>query len=148
MMHRLCVQGPDEISIFFAVECHIDEFRQKAEDAGKPLAVTINIGLDPAIMTVISFGAPTSPPGFDELPIGGGLRGNLVSLVTALTLDQKSIAHAEIVVEGEILPGVRVAEDQNTKTGQPARFPLFMYLPTKSHEKYISWLFIINSMYG
>ncbi|MCD7970436.1 MAG: UbiD family decarboxylase [Alistipes sp.] len=116
-IHRLCVQGKDEISIFFALGRHIDAFRQKAEKAGKPFPVTINMGLDPAVHISACFEAPTTPLGYDELKIAGGLRGKGVELVDALTVKQKSIANAEIVIEGEILPNVRVAEDQNTKTG-------------------------------
>ncbi|MCD8031065.1 MAG: UbiD family decarboxylase [Bacteroides sp.] len=116
-IHRLCVQGKDEISIFFALGRHIDMFRQKAEKAGKPFPVTINMGLDPAIHISACFEAPTTPLGFDELKIVGGLRGEGVELVDAVTVKQKSIARAEIVIEGEILPNVRVAEDQHTKSG-------------------------------
>lgn len=48
-IHRLCVQGRDELSIYFAPNRHIDQFRQEAENAGKALPVSINMGLDPAI---------------------------------------------------------------------------------------------------
>lgn len=116
-IHRLCVQSKDEISIFFAAGRHIDVFREKAEKAGKPLPITINMGLDPAILIGACFEAPTTPFGFDELSIAGGLRKKPVELVKALTVNQHSIARAEIVIEGEILPNVRVVEDQNTHTG-------------------------------
>lgn len=116
-IHRLCVQGKDSISIYFAPGRHIDAFREKAEKAGKPLPVTINMGLDPAIMIGSCFEAPTTPFGFDELSIAGGLRKKPVELVKCLTINQHSIAKAEIVIEGEILPNVRVVEDQNTNTG-------------------------------
>ncbi|PZP51598.1 MAG: 3,4-dihydroxybenzoate decarboxylase [Pseudopedobacter saltans] len=116
-IHRICVQGKDELSIFFAASRHIDVFRQKAEAAGKPLPITINMGLDPAILIGACFEAPTTPLGFDELSIAGGLRKEPVQLVNALTVNQKSIARAEIVLEGELLPNVRVVEDQNSHTG-------------------------------
>ncbi|MBP1649938.1 MAG: 3-octaprenyl-4-hydroxybenzoate carboxy-lyase UbiD [Bacteroidetes bacterium] len=116
-IHRLCVQGKDSISIYFAPGRHIDAFREKAEKAGKPLPITINMGLDPAIMIGSCFEAPTTPFGFDELSIAGGLRKKPVELVKSLTINQHSIAKAEIVIEGEILPNVRVVEDQNTNTG-------------------------------
>ena len=35
--------------MFLAAGRHIEVFRQKAEAAGKPLPITINMGLDPAI---------------------------------------------------------------------------------------------------
>ena len=34
------------------------------------------------------------------------------------TINEKAIAHAEIVIEGELLPHARVREDQNTDTGR------------------------------
>ncbi|MFO0930812.1 MAG: UbiD family decarboxylase [Gemmataceae bacterium] len=74
-IHRLCVQGPDTLSIYFAPMRHIDVFRQKAEARGEPLPVSINIGLDPAIYLAVCFEAPTTPLGVDELSIAGGLRG-------------------------------------------------------------------------
>lgn len=116
-IHRLCVQGRDELSIFFAPGRHIDAFRQKAEARGEALPVSINMGLDPAIHIGACFEAPTTPLGFDELSIAGGLRGKPVELVDCVSIGQKSIARAEIVIEGEILPNVRVVEDQNTGTG-------------------------------
>lgn len=116
-IHRICVQGKDELSIFLAPGRHIDAFRVKAEAAGKPLPITINMGLDPAITTGACFEAPTTPFGYDELQIAGGLRGEAVELVPARTVEQLSIARAEIVIEGELLPDVRVVEDQNSGTG-------------------------------
>ncbi len=116
-IHRICVQGKDELSIYFVPGRHIDQFRLKAEKEGKPLPVTINMGLDPAILIGSCFEAPTTPFGFDELSIAGGLRNEAVELVDALTINQKSIARAEIVIEGELIPDVRVVEDQNTNTG-------------------------------
>ena len=117
-IHRLCVQGRDEMSIFFAPGRHIDAFRQKAEARGEPLPVSVNMGLDPAIPIGATFEAPTTPFGFDELCVAGGLRGRPVELAGCLTVAQWAIARAEIVIEGEILPHVRVAEDQNTGTGK------------------------------
>jgi 4-hydroxy-3-polyprenylbenzoate decarboxylase len=117
-IHRLCVQGPDELSIYFVSGRHIDAFREKAEAAGKPLPVSINMGLDPAIYIGACFEAPTTPFGFNELGVAGGLRGRPVELVDCVSVPEKAIARAEIVIEGEILPHRRVAEDQNTLTGK------------------------------
>lgn len=116
-IHRIAVQGRDELSIFFAPGRHIDAFRKKAEAAGKPLPVTINMGLDPAVYIGACFEAPTTPFGYDELQVAGGIRHEPVSLVKALTVEQHAIARAEIVIEGELLPNVRVREDQNSDTG-------------------------------
>lgn len=116
-IHRLCVQGPQTLSIFFAPGRHIDVFRKKAEEAGKPLPVSISMGLDPAIYIAACFEPPTTPLGFDELTIAGGLRRRPVDLVECVSVPAKAIARAEIVIEGEILPGERIREDAHTNTG-------------------------------
>lgn len=117
-IHRLCVQGPDEITIFFAPGRHLDDFRRRAEDEGRPFPISINMGLDPAIHIGATFEPPTTPLGYNELAIAGGLRGRPVELVQCVSIDQKAIAQAEIVIEGVILPGVRMAEDANTGSGR------------------------------
>lgn len=117
-IHRMCVQGKDELSIFFAPGRHIDAFRAKAEAQGKPLSVSVNMGLDPAIFVSSSFEAPSTPYGFDELGVAGAIRGRGIELAKCLTVDQRCIAAAEVVIEGEILPNVRVREDQNSNTGR------------------------------
>ncbi|WP_428559522.1 MAG: UbiD family decarboxylase [Solidesulfovibrio sp. DCME] len=117
-IHRLCVQGADEISMYFVPGRHLDAFRMKAEKAGKPQPISISIGLDPAVYIASCFEAPSTPLGFNELGIAGALREQPVELVRCLTVNAKAVANAEIVIEGELLPEVRVAEDQFSKTGK------------------------------
>ncbi|MBL0159045.1 MAG: UbiD family decarboxylase [Bryobacterales bacterium] len=116
-IHRMCLQGPDLLSVYFVPGRHIDQFRIKAEKAGRALPVSISMGLDPAIYLAACFEPPTTPLGFDELTIAGGLRRRPVELVDCLTVAAKAIARAEIVLEGEILPGERIREDVQTNTG-------------------------------
>ena len=116
-IHRMCVHGPDRLSVYFVPGRHIDQFRIKAEAAGRPLPVSINIGLDPAIYVASCFEPPTTPLGFDELGIAGALRGRPVELAPCVSVAAKAIAHAEIVIEGEILPNERVREDALTGLG-------------------------------
>lgn len=117
-IHRLCVQSRDEISMYFVPGRHLDQFRIKAEKAGKALPITISIGVDPAIEIGACFEPPTTPLGFDELSIAGGLRGRAVELVEGVSVGARAIANAEIVIEGELVPNYRVREDQNTNTGK------------------------------
>lgn len=117
-IHRICVQSADELSIYFVPGRHIDAFRMKAEAAGKPLPVSISIGVDPAIEIGACFEAPTTPIGFDELSVAGAIRKRAVELSKCLTVNALGIANAEIVIEGELLPNVRVREDQNTNSGK------------------------------
>ncbi|HEY3440933.1 MAG TPA: UbiD family decarboxylase [Paludibaculum sp.] len=116
-IHRMCLQGPDLLSVYFVPGRHIDQFRIKAEKAGRALPVSISMGLDPAIYLAACFEPPTTPLGFDELTIAGGLRRRPVELVDCLTVAAKAIARAEIVLEGEILPGERIREDVQSNTG-------------------------------
>ncbi|MGK7958331.1 MAG: UbiD family decarboxylase [Crocosphaera sp.] len=116
-IHRLCVQGPDLLSVYFVPGRHIDQFRIKAERNGRPLPVSISMGLDPAIYLGACFEPPTTPLGFDELEIAGGLRKQAVELVDCVSVKAKAIARAEIVIEGEILPNERIQEDLHSQTG-------------------------------
>ena len=126
-IHRLCVQGQDRLTIYFVPGRHIDQFRLKAEQSGKPLPISISMGLDPAIYLSACFEQPTTPLGFDELTIAGGLRKRPVELVECLSVKAKALARAEIVLEGEILPQERMREDGNTNTGcAMPEFPGYM----------------------
>ena len=115
--HRLCVQGPNKLSVLLGGGHHIGTFHQKAEKMKKPLPVSISIGVDTAINLATSFEGPTTPQGCDELSIAGGLRGQAVELSRCVSVDEYAIANAEIVIEGVLLPGVRMREDESTKSG-------------------------------
>lgn len=118
-IHRMCLQSKDEISIFLQPGArHIGYFREVAEARGEALPISISIGVDPAIEIASCFEAPTTPLGYDELQVAGAIRQSPVELVKCLTIDECAIANAEYVIEGEILPGVRVREDQNSNTGK------------------------------
>ncbi|MFP7484514.1 UbiD family decarboxylase [Priestia filamentosa] len=117
-IHRLCLQSKDEMSMYFVPGRHLEVFREKAEKHGKPLPISISIGVDPAIEIGACFEPPTTPLGFNELSIAGAIRKEAVELVSCLTIDEKAIANAEYVIEGELIPNVRVREDQNTNTGK------------------------------
>lgn len=117
-IHRLCIQGKDELSIFFTPGArHIGAMAERAEALGKPLPISISIGVDPAIEIGSCFEPPTTPLGYDELSVAGALRGEPVKLCNCLTIKEMAIANAEYVIEGEVIPGVRVVEDQNSHTG-------------------------------
>ncbi len=118
-IHRLCLQSEDEISIYMVPGArHIGAFYEKAEQRGEALPISISIGVDPAIEIATCFEPPTTPLGYDELQVAGALRGRPVKLTPCLTVKERCIAHAEYVIEGEILPNRRVAEDQNTRSGK------------------------------
>lgn len=116
-IHRICLQSRDEMTISFAPGRHIDVFRAKAERQGESLPISISIGYDPVIAMASCFQAPVTPLGFNELSIAGALRGEPVELTRCRTIPEYAIAGSELVIEGEVLPGVRMPEDSNTHTG-------------------------------
>ena len=117
-IHRLCVQGRDELSIFLQPGSrHIGAMAERCEELGVPLPITVSIGVDPAIEITSCFEPPTTPLGYNELAIAGALRGEPVKLCRCVSIHENAIANAEYVIEGEIVPGVRVQEDQNSHTG-------------------------------
>ena len=117
-IHRLCIQGKDELSIFFTPGArHIGAMAERAEELGQTLPISVSIGVDPAIEIGSCFEPPTTPLGYDELSVAGALRGEAVKLCRCLTVDERAIANAEYVIEGEVIPGVRIQEDQNSHTG-------------------------------
>lgn len=118
-IHRMCLQSKDEISIFLQPGArHIGYFRELAEAKGEPLPISISIGVDPAIEIASCFEPPTTPLGYDELQAAGAIRKQPVELVQCLTINERAIANAEYVIEGEILPNVRIREDVNSNTGK------------------------------
>jgi len=118
-IHRLCIQDKDTLSMWITPGArHIGAFFEKAEKNGQPLPISISIGVDPAIGVAAGFEPPTTPQGFDELSIAGAIRNQAVELVSCLTINEKAIANAEYVIEGELLPNVRMREDVNTNTGK------------------------------
>ena len=80
-IHRMCVQGRDELSIFLMPGSrHIGAMADRASELGIPLPISISIGVDPAIEILSCFEPPTTPLGFNELSIAGALRGKAVEL--------------------------------------------------------------------
>ena len=117
-IHRLCIQGKGELSIFFTPGArHIGAMAERAEALGQKLPISISIGVDPAIEIGSCFEPPTIPLGYDELSVAGALRKEPVVLCDCVTVKERAIANAEYVIEGEVIPDVRVQEDQNSHTG-------------------------------
>lgn len=118
-IHRLCLQNKDEMTMFFTPGIrHLDVFRKKCEDAGKPLPISINIGVDPAIEVAACFEPPTTPLGFNELTIAAGIRNQPVEMAKCVSIDEYCIANSEYVIEGELVPNKRMQEDVQTGLGK------------------------------
>jgi 2,5-furandicarboxylate decarboxylase 1 len=105
--NRLQVVGKKECLIRMMPPQHLGRIQEESEKTGKPLEVAIVIGVDP--YTMVS-SATKLPYGDDHLQFAGALRGEPVELVKCETIDVMVPANAEIVIEGEVLPGMRTAE--------------------------------------
>ncbi|MBI2089089.1 MAG: UbiD family decarboxylase [Deltaproteobacteria bacterium] len=105
--NRLMIQGRDKTSIHVTPSKHVWEFYRNAEAKGEPLPIAFAVGVHPAIaLGALAIGSIDE----DERAIMGGILGEPLELVRCETSELLVPAHAEIVIEGEILPRVRTPE--------------------------------------
>jgi UbiD family decarboxylase len=105
--HRFQVKGRERLGVSLHSRRRMFEFQQRAEKAGRSLGCAIAIGLHPAVgMGSLSYPAPE----VSKFEVVGGLLGEPMQLRRAEALDLDVPAWAEIVIEGEILAGVREPE--------------------------------------
>ena len=105
--NRLMIMGRDRTSIHITASKHLWEFYQKAEARGEALPVAFAVGVHPAIgLGALAIGSIDE----DERAIMGGILGEPLELVRCETSDLLVPAHAEMILEGEILPGERTPE--------------------------------------
>lgn len=120
---RLQVSGKNRLGVLILPR-HTFNFYRKMEEKGQPLEIAIVIGVDPVLMLASQAIAPL---GQDEMEIAGALKGEPVPVVRCKTIDIDVPAHAEIVLEGKILPNVREPE------GPFGEFPAY-YGPQSDKE--------------
>lgn len=107
--HRLQVTGPDEMRGLI-VPRHLRRMLETAETEGRPVPVAIVLGMDSAQRLAAATWGSAIPLGFDELSIAGALKGAPEALVRCETIPVHVPAQAEIVIEAEIQPGLRLPE--------------------------------------
>jgi 2,5-furandicarboxylate decarboxylase 1 len=101
------LKGRDTTAIHLTLGKHLWEFHRAAEARNQPLPVAFAIGVHPAIaLGALAIGSVDE----DERGIMGGLLGEPLELVRGQTSDVLVPAHAELVIEAEILPHQRIAE--------------------------------------
>ena len=105
--NRLMIKGRDTTSIHLTLGKHLWEFQRIAEARGEALPVAFAVGVHPAIaLGSLAIGSIDE----DERAIMGALLGEPLELVKCETSDVLVPAHAEMVIEAEILPGARTPE--------------------------------------
>jgi UbiD family decarboxylase len=100
-LHRLQVKGRDKTG-FVMLPRHARRVYDKFSRRGQPTPVAIVIGVHPAIWLASGY---TTGPDIDELGLAGGLLGRSIRTVKCETVDIDIPAEAEIVLEGELMPG-------------------------------------------
>ena len=105
--HRFQVKGRDRMGVSLHSRRRMFEYQRRAEAKGQPLPCAIALGLHP----LVSMGSLAYPPAdVGKFEVVGGLLGEALEVAPCSSIDLHVPAAAEIVIEGEILPGVREPE--------------------------------------
>ena len=105
--HRLQVKDGQKMGIFMVEGRHTWHIYQKYEALHKPMPFAVVIGHHPMFYFAAAY---TGPLGLDELQIASSLLNEPVEMTPCTTIDLEVPAHGEIVLEGEIPPGIREEE--------------------------------------
>ncbi len=105
-IHRAQILTPNQTGFLICPRQAFKIYEMYAE-LGEPMEVAMVIGAHPALIFASGFVAPY---GLDELDIAGGLLGEPIRMVKCETVDLEVPAEAELVLEGEIIPGERTPE--------------------------------------
>jgi 2,5-furandicarboxylate decarboxylase 1 len=105
--NRLMIKDRNTTSIHLTLGKHLWEFQRMPAARGEALPVAFAIGVHPALaLGALAIGSIDE----DERAIMGALLGEPLELVRAETSDVLVPAHAEMIIEGEILPAERTPE--------------------------------------
>ena len=106
--HRLMLKGKERLGISLHSRRRLYEYHRRAEEKGQSLPVAITIGTHPLhYMGSMVYAYPQNVRKFEII---GGLFGEPYRLARCGVADLEVPAGAEIVIEGEILAGVREPE--------------------------------------
>ena len=105
--HRFQVKGRDRMGVSLHSRRRMFEYQRRAEAKGRPLPCAVVLGLHP-LVSMGSLAYP--PPDVGKFEVVGGLLGEPLQIAPCSTIDLHVPASAEIVIEGELLPGTREPE--------------------------------------
>jgi 2,5-furandicarboxylate decarboxylase 1 len=106
--YRMMFRTRREMAIDLFTASDLRRFYARTYERNQPLPVAVAIGVHAYEHMAAAFKAPA---GVNEMEIAGGLRGEPAQLVRAKTVDIPVPAHAEIVLEGELLPNGWTADE-------------------------------------
>lgn len=105
--HRFQVKGPRRMGVSLHSRRRMFEYQRRAEARGRNLPCAVVIGLHP----IVAMGSLSYPPAdVGKFEVVGGLFGEPFEVADCRTIDLCVPAYGEIVIEGEILAGVREPE--------------------------------------
>jgi UbiD family decarboxylase len=105
--HRFQVKGPARMGVSLHSRRRMFEYQRRAEARGEALPCAVVLGVHP----LVSMGSLAYPPAdVGKFAVVGGLFREPLRVAPCATVDLHVPAAAEIVIEGEILPGVREPE--------------------------------------
>jgi len=105
--NRAQLVGPDRLRVRMMPPQHLGQYQAAAEAEGKPLPAAVVIGAPPALMLAAASKIPIEA---DELAVAGAWQGAPLRVVPAKSQPLVVPAEAEMVIEGEVLPGIREEE--------------------------------------
>ncbi len=104
-IYRMMYRNRNTLGIDIVTPNNLRAMYEEAAARDEPLPISINVGAAPIEMLAATFKAPMET---DELGVAGGLRGEPVELVAGECIPVAGLANAEIILEGELLPGGHV----------------------------------------
>ena len=105
--YRVMVQDKNHVSLWISPGKHGRQIREKYFRAGKPCPVLISCGHDPLLFLA---GGNELKFGLSEYDYAGGHRGEPYEVVLSELYGLPMPAHAEIVLEGEMVENVKAEE--------------------------------------
>jgi 4-hydroxy-3-polyprenylbenzoate decarboxylase len=106
-IYRMMIVGPRQATVSASKNSHLCRHVKVAEARGRSLEMAIAIGVNEA--TIIG-GAAGLRYGVDEFSFAGSLMERPISLLKCRTIDAEVPADSQIIIEGRILSGIRVAD--------------------------------------
>ena len=101
-IHRLRVLDAQRLTIWMLPGRDLDRITQRSLALGKPLPISINIGVPPAVYLTSALSAPFIGAGDSELALAGAVQGWPVALAACKTNGSVCLAASEIVIEAQI----------------------------------------------
>lgn len=119
-IHRMRILDDRHLTIWILPGRDLDVLYRQALADGRPLPISINIGVPPALYITSSLSKPFVQAGSGELETAGALQQEPVEIARCVSCQSFCIAQSEIVIEGHILNDVRDEfSDPATRLGMP-----------------------------